>query len=69
MGKPTKSTKKEAFRVEMSSFVRFDTGSVYTITTGLPWKFLNFDGVLQRFPSITEANSQVCFKWMSKSVI
>ena len=32
MGKPTKRTKKEAFRVEMPSFVRFDTGSVYTIT-------------------------------------
>ena len=23
---------------------------------------LQFDGVLQRFPSITQANSQVCFK-------
>ena len=25
MGKPTKSTKKEAFRVEISTFVPFDT--------------------------------------------
>ena len=40
-----------------------------SITVGLPWKFLNFDGVLQRLHSITQANSQVCFKWMSKCVI
>ena len=28
-----------------------------SITVGLPWKFLNFDGVLQRLHSITQANS------------
>ena len=49
--------------------MRFEIGSVYTITAGLPWKFLNFDGVLRRLHSITQANSQVCFKWMSKCVI
>ena len=36
---------------------------------GVSWKFLNFHGVLQRFPSITQANSQVCFRWMSNCVI
>ena len=41
----------------------------YTTTAGLSWKFLNFDGVWQRFPWITLVNSQVCFKWMSKFVI
>ena len=49
--------------------VRFEIGSVYTIIAGLQWKFLNFHGVLHRFPLITRANSQVCFKWMSKCVI
>ena len=47
-------------------FVCFKIGSVYSITASLQWKFLNFDGVLQRFPLITQANSQVCFRWMSK---
>ena len=46
----------------------FEIGSVYTITAGLPWKFLNFYGVLQRLHWITQANAQVCFKWMSKCV-
>ena len=65
MGKPTRSTKKKpAF-----TFVRFEIESVYTIIAGLPWKFLNFDGVLRRLHSVTQANSQVCFKWMSKCVI
>ena len=49
----------------MFTFVRFEIGSVYTITVGLPWKFLNFNGVLHRCPSITQANSQVCFEWIS----
>ena len=53
-----KKNEKGAFRVEISSFVPFEFGSVYNITNGLPWKFLNFDGVLQRFPSITQANSK-----------
>ena len=67
MGKPSISTKERAFRLQMSTFVRFEIGSVYTITACLPWKFLNFDGVLRRLHSMTQANSlQVCFKWMSK---
>ena len=41
------------------NFVRFEIGSVYSITAGLQWKFLSFDGVLQRFPLITHANSRV----------
>ena len=41
---------KRVFRVEISSFVRFEIGSA--IYASLPWKFLNFKGVLQRFPSI-----------------
>ena len=53
----------------ISTFVRFEIRSVYTITAALPWKYLNFDGVLRRLHSITQANSQVCFKWMSKCVI
>ena len=50
-------------------FCAFRNWKCYTITVGLPWKFLNFDGDLQRCPSITQANSQTCFKWMSKCVI
>ena len=49
--------------------MRFEIGSVYTITADLPWTFLNFDGVLRRLHSITQANFQVCFKWMSTCVI
>ena len=49
--------------------MRFENGSVCTTTAGLPWKFLNFNGVLRRLHSITQANSQVCLKWMSKCVI
>ena len=67
--KTCKKYKKRAFRLKISTFVRFDIGSVYTITAGLPWKFLNFYGVLQRLHWITQASSQVCFKWMSKCVI
>ena len=40
-----------------------------TITAGLPWNFLYFDAVLQRFPLISQANSQEFFRWMSKFVI
>ena len=68
-GKTYKKYEKRAFRLQISTFVRFEIGSVYTITACLQWKFLNFDGVLHRFPLITQANSQVCFKWMSKCVI
>ena len=60
--------KKRAFRLWISTFVRFEIGFVYKITAGLPWKFLNFDGALRRLHSITQANSQVCFKWMSQCV-
>ena len=45
-GKTYKKYEKRAFRLQISTFVRFEIGSVYTITAGLPWKFLNFDGVL-----------------------
>ena len=68
-GKTYKKYEKRAFRLQISTFVRFEIGSVYTITAGLPWKFLNFDGVLQRFPSKTQANSLVCFKWMPNCMI
>ena len=72
-GKTYKTYEKRAIGLYISIYVRFEIGSVYTIqtiyTASLPWKFLNFDGVLQRFPSLTQANSQVCFKWMSKCVI
>ena len=68
-GKTCRKYEKRALRLQISTFERFEIGSVYTITASLPWQFLNFDGVLQRFPSITQANSQVCFKWMSKCVI
>ena len=39
------------------------------ITGGLPWNFFNFNAVLPTFPSISQANSQECFRWMSKCVI
>ena len=48
--------------------MRFEIGTVCTITGGLPWKFLNFNGILRRLHLITQANSQVCLKWMSKCV-
>ena len=41
MGKRTRSTKNETLGFKYLLF-----GSVYTITTGLQWKFLNFDGYL-----------------------
>ena len=42
--------------------MRLEIGSVHTITAGLPLKFLNFDGVLQRLHSIIQASCRVCFK-------
>ena len=59
-GETYKNYEKRAIR-PVSTFVYFEIGSVYTITFGLPWKFLNFDGVLQRFPSITQANPRYVF--------
>ena len=54
-GKPTRRTKNKPLGCKyLSIYVLFEIGSV------------NFDGVLQRFPSLYQANSQVCFKWMSK---
>ena len=43
--------KEVAVRVQISTFVRFKVGSVNTITAGLTRNFLNFDAVLQAFPS------------------
>ena len=63
------SKKMEPLGLKYLLLVRLEIGSAFTITAGVSWKFLNFHGVLQRFPSITQANSQVCFRWMSNCVI
>ena len=57
-------TKKQFCNVE--TYKKYKKQGPYTFTAGLPWKFMNFDGVLQRLPSITQANSLVCFKGMFK---
>ena len=59
MGKPSRSAKNEPLGCK---YLHFCVSKLEVFTQ---WKFLNFDGVLQR----TQANSQVCFKWMSKCVI
>ena len=37
MGKPTRSTKKRAFRLSLSTFVGFEIGSVYMKIPELRW--------------------------------
>ena len=60
MGKPTRSTKNEPlwFKYLLLCVSKWEV----FITAGLPRKFLNFDGVLQKFPAITQTSSQVCFR-------
>ena len=48
MGKPTRSVKNKPLGCKyLLLCVGFEIGSVYAITTGLAWKFLNFDVVFQ----------------------
>ena len=73
MGKPTRSTKNEPLGLKYLILCV----SELKVFSQLPpayqektlRKFLNFDCVLQRFPSITQANSQERFQWISKCVI
>ena len=53
-GKTYRKYEKQALRLSISTYVCFEIGSVYTIIASIQWKFLNFNGVLQRFPSITQ---------------
>ena len=68
-GKPTRSTTNEPLGCKYLLLCV----SKLEVFTQLPPAYneniLNFDGVLHRFPSTTQANSQVCFKWMSRCVI
>ena len=68
MGKRTRSTKNEPLGLKYLLLCVSELEVFTHFTAGLPWKFLNLNDVLQRFPSITQAISQVCFKWMSKCV-